>query len=75
MRHIKIAFWAALALLAALWLAADPLALQPSGFFALRGSMVQISGVLAMTCMSLAMILARAACATKVCSSQRWRGR
>lgn len=58
MRHIKIAFWAALVLLAALWLVADPLALQASGFFVLRGSMVQISGVLAMTCMSLAMILA-----------------
>jgi predicted ferric reductase len=58
MRRIKVAFWIALALLTGLWLAADPLALQPSGFFALRGSMVQLSGVLAMTCMSLAMILA-----------------
>ncbi|WP_445500718.1 ferredoxin reductase family protein [Microvirga sp. G4-2] len=58
MGHIKIAFWGALALLAALWLLADPLALQPAGFFALRGSMVQLSGVLAMGCMSLAMILA-----------------
>ncbi len=58
MGHIKIAFWGALALLAALWLLADPLALQPAGFFALRGSVVQLSGVLAMGCMSLAMILA-----------------
>lgn len=57
-KHIKIAFWSALALLTALWLAADPLALQPSGFLALRGSMVQLSGILAMTCMSLAMVLA-----------------
>lgn len=58
MAHIKIAFWSGLALLAGLWLAADPLALRPAGFFALRGSMVQLSGILAMGCMSLAMILA-----------------
>ncbi len=58
MKRITIVFWTALALLAALWLAADPGALQASGFFGLRGSMVQLSGLLAMACMSLAMILA-----------------
>ena len=58
MRHIKTGFWSTLALLTVLWLAADPLALQPSGFFPLRNSMVQYSGILAMACMSLAMILA-----------------
>lgn len=58
MGHIKIAFWGSLALLAGLWLLADPLALQSSGFFALRGSMVQLTGILAMGCMSLAMVLA-----------------
>lgn len=58
MGHIKIAFWGSLALLAGLWLLADPLALQSSGFFALRGSMVQFTGILAMGCMSLAMVLA-----------------
>ena len=58
MGRIKAAFWAAPVLLAVLWLAADPSALQPAGFFALRGSMVQLSGLLAMGCMSLAMILA-----------------
>lgn len=58
MGHIRIALWGGLALLAGLWLVADPLAPQPAGFFALRGSMVQLSGVLAMGCMSLAMILA-----------------
>jgi len=58
MGHIKIAFWGSLALLAGLWLLADPLALLANGFFALRGSMVQLSGILAMGCMSLAMILA-----------------
>jgi len=41
-----------------LWMIADPVALQPAGFFPLRSAMVQISGLLAMTCMSLAMILA-----------------
>lgn len=58
MKRMKIVFWTTLALLIALWLATDLSALQPSGFFALRGSMVQLSGLLAMTCMSLAMILA-----------------
>ena len=58
MRHLKIAFWGTLATLSGLWLIADPLALRPAGFFPFRGSMVQFSGVLAMGCMSLAMILA-----------------
>jgi predicted ferric reductase len=58
MRRIKIAFWGAPVLLAALWLITDPPALPAPGFFAARGSMVQLSGVLAMACMSLAMILA-----------------
>lgn len=58
MRRIKIAFWGAPVLLAALWLITDPPVLPAPGFFAARGSMVQLSGVLAMTCMSLAMILA-----------------
>lgn len=58
MRTIKLTFWGALALLAALWLAAEPQVLAAAGFFPLRGSMVQATGVLAMGCMSLAMILA-----------------
>lgn len=58
MRRIKVLFWASLAAVAVLWVIADPLALQPAGFFPLRGAMVQLSGLLAMTCMSLAMILA-----------------
>ena len=58
MKRIKLAFWGVLALLSALWLATDLQAFQPAGFFALRGSMVQYTGILAMTCMSLAMILA-----------------
>jgi predicted ferric reductase len=58
MGPIKITFWGFLALLAGLWLLADPLALQAKGFFPLRNAMVQVSGVLAMGCMSLAMVLA-----------------
>ncbi len=58
MKRIKLAFWGVLALLSALWLAADPSALRPANFFALRSSAVQYSGLLALACMSLAMILA-----------------
>ncbi len=58
MKRIKAAFWGVLALLSALWLMADPSALQPSNFLALRRSVVQYSGILAMACMSIAMILA-----------------
>lgn len=58
MRRIVVAFWAALAGMGAMWLAVDPPALPPETFIALRGPMVQLTGILAMTCMSLAMILA-----------------
>lgn len=58
MRNIKLVFWGLLALLSLLWFAVDPRALQQSGFFALRGSMVQYTGILGMGCMSVAMILA-----------------
>jgi predicted ferric reductase len=58
MKRLKIIFWILLAVPGVLWLFADPLALQPSGFFALRGSMVQLSGIIAITLMSVAMILA-----------------
>jgi len=58
MRRVKVVFWGVLVLIAILWLATDPSALQVSSFFSLRGSMVQLSGLLGMTCMSIAMILA-----------------
>lgn len=58
MRRIQVTFWSVLALLSMLWLAVDQSALRPLSFIALRNSMVQYSGILAMTCMSLAMILA-----------------
>ena len=58
MRNFKRAFWAALAVLALLWLVAEPSVFQSSTFLDLRGSMVQLTGVLAIGCMSLAMVLA-----------------
>ncbi len=58
MRTIKISLWGLLALLTVLWLAAEPSVFQWAGYFTLRGSMVQYSGVIAMGCMSVAMILA-----------------
>lgn len=58
MRNIKYAFWGLLGLSSVLWLAAEPTVFQPANFFALRGAMVQYSGILAMVAMSAAMILA-----------------
>lgn len=58
MRRVSISLWALLALLSALWLAAEPSVFQPQGFFALRNAMVQYSGILAMGAMSAAMVLA-----------------
>lgn len=58
MRNIKIALWGFLALLTLLWLAAESPVFQWSGYFPLRASMIQYSGVIAMGCMSVAMILA-----------------
>ncbi|MCW2244459.1 putative ferric reductase [Azospirillum fermentarium] len=58
MQNIRLSLWGFLALLSVLWVAADPAVFQASTFFAVRGAMVQYSGVLAMGCMSVAMILA-----------------
>ena len=58
MRNIKLVFWGLLALLSALWAAADAHVLSPAGFMALRGAMVQYTGIVAIGCMSVAMILA-----------------
>jgi len=57
MGRIKIAFWVSLALLAGLWLIINPGILQTTGVFPLRDPMLQLTGVLAMGCMSIAMIL------------------
>lgn len=58
MRNIKHAFWGLLLLSSLLWLTAEPTVFQPASFFVLRDAMVQYSGIVAMTAMSVAMILA-----------------
>ena len=58
MQKIKISLWGLLALLTVLWLTAESSVFQWTGYFAFRANMVQHSGVIAMGCMSVAMILA-----------------
>lgn len=58
MRNIKRALWGILVALAVLWLMAEPAFYQAENFLALRGTMVQLTGVLAIGCMSVVMILA-----------------
>lgn len=58
MQNFKRAFWGMLAVLALPWLIAEPTVFQSATFFALRGSMVQLSGIAAIGCMSVAMMLA-----------------
>ncbi|MDW6023494.1 ferric reductase-like transmembrane domain-containing protein [Mesorhizobium sp. BAC0120] len=57
MRNIKYALWGTFALLTALWLLAEPTVFQQAGFFALRATVMQYSGVIAIGAMSVAMIL------------------
>jgi predicted ferric reductase len=58
MKNIKLVFGGFLLLLTALWLLADPLLTTPYQFFALRTSLVNYSGIIAIGVMSLALILA-----------------
>ncbi|MCA1909938.1 MAG: ferric reductase-like transmembrane domain-containing protein [Magnetospirillum sp.] len=58
MRNITFALWGVLLVPAALWMAVEPAALHADTFMALRNNMVQMSGVMAMAAMSVAMILA-----------------
>lgn len=58
MRNLKRAFAGALVLLVLLWLAAEPTVFRSSDFFALRSAMVQLTGVVAVGCMGLCMVLA-----------------
>jgi predicted ferric reductase len=58
MRNILIAPLGALALLTGLWLAAEPGFLQAGSFLAVRALMMQYSGIVAIACMSVAMMLA-----------------
>ncbi len=58
MRPIRLALWGLLGLVTLLWVAADPAALRIAAFFPLRDAMIQWTGLLAVACMSVAMILA-----------------
>ncbi|MDR2239453.1 MAG: ferric reductase-like transmembrane domain-containing protein [Zoogloeaceae bacterium] len=58
MRKLKFAFWCGLGLLAVLWIMDEPAVFQTTTFFALRDLKVQLTGVIAFGCMSLAMLLA-----------------
>ena len=58
MQNFKRTFWSMLAVLVLLWLVAEPTVFQSTTFFALRGAMVQLSGIVAIGCMSVAMMLA-----------------
>lgn len=70
MKNITIAFWAGLGLLAALWLLAEqPASDTTASILALRSTTIQFTGILAMGCMSLAMILA-----TRPRWPERWLG-
>jgi predicted ferric reductase len=69
MQNLKRAFWGLLVLATLLWLFADLSVLQTSGFFAIRSAAVQYTGLLAIACMSVAMILA-----TRPRWPERWLG-
>ncbi len=58
MRNLKYAFWGLLALLAMLWFLAEPSFIPSASFFGLRAAMMQFTGIVAIGCMSLAMVLA-----------------
>lgn len=58
MRTIKYSLWGLFVVLSGLWLLAEPSAFNAKGFFAVRNTMVQYSGLITMGCMSVAMILA-----------------
>ena len=58
MKRIKLSLLGVLALLSLLWWQADPLVLEGDRFFALRGVLVNYTGVRGMGVMSVAMLLA-----------------
>lgn len=58
MTNIIRAFWGGVIALSILWLAADPGVFGATGIFGWRSFLVQYSGVLAIGCMSIAMVLA-----------------
>ncbi len=57
MQRLNRVFWATLVVPLLLWLLADTSVFQASSFFGMRDPMVQVTGILAIVCMSAAMIL------------------
>ena len=58
MKNIRIALWLVLLVAAGSWLLADSLWPRPFNYFAFRGLAVQLSGVVTIAAMSVAMVLA-----------------
>ena len=58
MHNIKLAFWGGLVLLSLIWIAADPGVFRAAGLWEWRVFMRQYTGIIAMGCMSIAMMLA-----------------
>ncbi len=58
MKNIKRVLWGFLIALSVLWLVADPMLTTPYQFFALRSSLVNYTGIIAIGVMSVAMIMA-----------------
>ncbi len=58
MKNIKLSFWGFLLILTGLWLTADTFVSTPYQFSALRASLINYTGIVAMGVMSVAMILA-----------------
>lgn len=58
MRNIRRALAGLIALLTLLWLVEEPSVFSPTGVFAVRTMMMQYSGIIAIGCMSAAMVLA-----------------
>ncbi|MDQ2102393.1 ferredoxin reductase family protein [Azospirillum isscasi] len=58
MKTIKLFLWGTLGLLTILWIIAEPGVFQENGLFGVRAQLVQYSGIIAMGCMGMAMILA-----------------
>ncbi|MCC6916846.1 ferric reductase-like transmembrane domain-containing protein [Nitrosomonas sp.] len=58
MHRLKQIFWGILVIPVLLWLIAEPAALQSATFFSLRKLMVQLTGIVTISSMSAAMVLA-----------------
>jgi predicted ferric reductase len=58
MRNLKRSFWGVLLLLAGLWLIAEPGVFQSTTLMSWRATLIQLTGVIAIGCISVEMVLA-----------------